>query len=165
MNTNEPILLRTQAYSDDRGSLRPIKLPFNVNGWEQMNVVESGCGVVRGMHWQQSPWDQGKLITVLEGTIRDVVVNISDGVQHVFDMELGDVLWVPRNYAHGFCSLSDSLVSYLVDNKYEPISERGVNPFCSELAINWGVTTKECNSRDRAFPNWSNRFGDAAKGL
>ncbi len=165
MSINEPILLKTRPYSDDRGSLRPIKIPFNASGWEQMNIVQTNMGYVRGMHWQQSPWDQGKFIVVMYGLIKDVIVNIATGEQHAYEMEEGDVLWVPRTFAHGFCALEDSMVIYLVDNTYEPIAERGMNPFCSELAINWGIVDAECNARDRAFPSWSDRFGDAAKSV
>ncbi len=158
MSTNEPTLLKTQPYSDDRGSLRPIKLPFNPNGWEQLNVVHTNIGFVRGLHWQDSPFDQGKYIIVMYGLIKDVVINLITGTQNSYEMEEGDLLWVPRGYAHGFCALEDSLVTYLVDNIYQPSAERGMNPFCQELAINWGIVDAECNTRDRAFPGWSDRF-------
>lgn len=164
MNTKEPILLKTQVHFDERGSLRPIKLP--PSNWEQINVVETQCGCVRGLHWQESPWDQAKLIVVQFGIIRDVVIDLITGEKLTYDMGPGDALWVPKNYAHGFCTLSfdGSMVSYLVDNKYEPTAERGVTPLCEDLKIDWGIPNPKANRRDLARPKWSERF-ESSKGL
>jgi dTDP-4-dehydrorhamnose 3,5-epimerase len=112
------------------------------------------------MHWQQIPKAQGKLIVVISGMILDVVIPLGENVPKIFSYTLGenDCLWVPPHYAHGFYSMSDSKVIYLVDNEYSPELERGVNPMCKELSIDWGVPHPHCIDRDLNRPSWSNRF-------
>jgi dTDP-4-dehydrorhamnose 3,5-epimerase len=95
---------------------------------------------------------------VIEGTIRDICIDLDEGEVFTFDMKAGDVLWVPRGYAHGFCSLDDSIVMYLLDNAYKPEAGLGVNPFCTQLNLDWGHPYPMAIARDLSHPSWSDRF-------
>jgi dTDP-4-dehydrorhamnose 3,5-epimerase len=165
MNIEKPTLYQSNSFDDLRGNLTAFALDkFNLKRLVQANYVFTKPNVVRGMHFQLAPWDQTKIILLLKGKIRDVVVNLQTSQKYVFDLEEGDCLYVPREYAHGFSSKTDSTVLYLLDNDYKPELARFVSPFCSELDIDWGVEKPFANERDHFSNSWSKRF-EAVKGL
>ena len=126
-------------------------------------------GVVRGLHCQIAPYDQGKLVRVLKGAIWDVAVDIRTGSptygQHVA-VELSADNWnqfyIPPGFLHGFCTLTeDTEVFYKCTRLYHPASERGVIWNDPALAIPWPVSPAEAvlSDKDRKLPAL-----DAAKG-
>lgn len=109
----------------------------------QDNVSYSIPGVLRGLHYQL-PNGQGKLVTVLEGEVYDVAVDIrSDSpsfgkwVGVTLSSENHRQLWVPEGFAHGFFARKPSIVTYKVDAPYDPRSERGVLWSDEDLGIEW----------------------------
>jgi dTDP-4-dehydrorhamnose 3,5-epimerase len=124
---------------------------FNDNGitshFVQDNQSSSQYGVVRGLHYQLSPYAQAKLIRVLNGKILDVVVDMRKGSPafgKVFSIELSSgnkrQLFIPAGFAHGFSVLSEKAeVMYKCDKFYNKKSEAGIRYDDPELSIDWGI--------------------------
>jgi dTDP-4-dehydrorhamnose 3,5-epimerase len=121
----------------------------------QDNLSRSARGTLRGLHFQ-NPKPQGKLVTVLRGAVRDVVVDVRIGSptfgRHVvadLDDDNRRQLWVPRGFAHGFVVRSDSAdFFYKCDGLYSPADEKVLRWNDPELSIDWGVETPLLSPRD-----------------
>lgn len=130
----------------------------------QQNESSSRYGVVRGLHWQIPPHAQAKLIRVLSGEIRDVVVDLRPESltfgQHyscVLSAENKHQLFVPCGFAHGFSVLSaQAVVAYSCDALYAPAHERGLYPLDADLGIDWGLKPEDCvlSAKDVQQPLW-----------
>ena len=116
----------------------------------QDNVVKSHKNVLRGLHFQ-NPNPQSKLITVLNGKILDVAVDIrpnSKTYGKVFSIELSKKnktsLFIPKGFAHGYLSLeNNTIVHYKVDDFYNRKSEKGIRYDDPKLKINWGINSED----------------------
>ena len=130
----------------------------------QQNESSSKYGVVRGLHWQIPPRAQAKLIRVLSGEIRDVVVDLRPESctfgQHyscVLSAENKHQLFVPQGFAHGFSVLStQAIVAYSCDALYAPAHERGLHPLDPDLGIDWGLKPEDCvlSAKGAQQPLW-----------
>ena len=131
----------------------------------QHNTSKSSFGVLRGLHFQTAPKAQTKLISVSNGEILDVVLDVREDSptygKH-YSVILNDInnfqLLVPKGFAHGFISLSDNVrVNYQVDNYYSPENEFGIYPFDENLKINWILEKNQIiiNNKDKSFKNLS----------
>ena len=157
--------IRPKIFHDDRGFFRetfrePLYREAGIDcGFVQDNHSFSKKGTIRGMHFQRTP-GQAKLVTVMAGKIFDVFVDIRpnsptfgkwDGVY--LDAELGEQIFVPVGYAHGFCVVSDHAhVCYKVSHIYDPREERNFrfdDPF---VGIHWPIETPLISDRDRQSP-------------
>jgi dTDP-4-dehydrorhamnose 3,5-epimerase len=111
----------------------------------QDNHSRSPRGVLRGLHWQEAPHAQGKLVRVTRGAVFDVAVDIRRGSPTFgrwFGLELSDVnhrqLWIAPGLAHGFLVTSDSAdFLYKTTTYYAPEAERAVRWDDPDLAIAW----------------------------
>lgn len=111
----------------------------------QDNESFSSKGVVRGLHWQATPWTQAKLVRVIRGAVWDVAVDIRKDSptfgRHVSEILTGEnhkQFFVPRGFAHGFIVLEDNtLFSYKCDNLYHPEADRGLKFDDPALGIKW----------------------------
>jgi len=144
------ILVEPVVFPDQRGFFAELykrtdylanNIPFD---FVQVNMSFSRRGVVRGLHYQLRPMEQGKLVTVLKGRIVDVAVDIRKGSQwfgKYVMVELSSVnpklLWIPPGFAHGFQALEDSLVLYLTTKEYSPRHERCIKWDDPEIGIPW----------------------------
>jgi len=114
----------------------------------QDNVSFSYKRTIRGLHFQTSPWEQGKLVRVLVGQILDVAVDVRPGSptfgNHVCFMLTPhpEAVWIPPGFAHGFQALQDSLVLYKCSNYWNPSCARTVKYDDPALAIPWGSIAK-----------------------
>jgi dTDP-4-dehydrorhamnose 3,5-epimerase len=160
-------IIRATRFLDDRGffsetykesEYSAIGIPTFV----QDNLSESSKGVIRGLHWQESPFGQGKLVSCLSGAILDVAVDIRKESptygQHV-SVELTSnesiSLWVPEGFAHGFQALEDSTrVHYKVTDYWDKKSERSMNPLDSQIAVNWPLSSQIISSKDAMAPRF-----------
>lgn len=113
----------------------------------QDNESRSSFGVLRGLHFQNPPYAQSKLVRVIQGKVLDVAVDIRRGSptygQHVA-VELSDEnkrqFFIPRGFAHGFVVLSDTAIfQYKCDNYYAPQSEGSLAWNDPALGIDWGI--------------------------
>ena len=141
------------------------KLIGNIN-FVQDNESESSRGVLRGLHFQNPPYTQAKLVRCLKGRVLDVVLDLrKDSKTYgmfesiVLSSENKEQLFVPNGFAHGFIVLSKSaLLSYKVDNYYNPDSESGVLWNDLDLNIDWKINKKEIivSEKDKSLPTFNN---------
>lgn len=147
-------LLKDNIFRDSRGyffeSFNHRRLQ-ELTGWEgsfvQDNQSASSYGVVRGLHFQESPHAQTKLVRVLKGCVLDIIVDIRPDSPHFgkhFSVELSEQnnlqLLIPRGMAHGFSVLSDEAVFfYKCDAYYHKPSEGGIYPLDADLNLDWKV--------------------------
>jgi len=116
----------------------------------QDNESKSYKGVIRGLHFQAPPFDQTKLVRCVSGNILDVAVDLrtnSKTYGKSFSIELSSEnnrqLFVPKGFAHGFQVLSEiAIVSYKVDNYYNPDSDSGLIWNDKDLSIDWNSDIK-----------------------
>ncbi|SIO15854.1 dTDP-4-dehydrorhamnose 3,5-epimerase [Chitinophaga niabensis] len=128
----------------------------------QDNQARSSYGVLRGLHFQQEPHAQTKLIRVLEGTILDVVVDLRTGSPaygKVYTIELSAEnkrqLLVPKGFAHGYSVLSPTAeVMYKCDSFYHKASEGGIIYNDPALQIDWGIPLTDAivSEKDLVLP-------------
>lgn len=128
----------------------------------QDNESKSSKGVIRGLHYQLSPFGQAKLVRVIEGKIFDVALDLrkkSRTYGRWFGIELDsttkDQVLIPKGFAHGFSVLSDiAIIQYKCDNFYNPQYERGISINDPALDINWkiGATTPLISEKDLKHP-------------
>lgn len=158
----EILLIEPKIFGDQRG--------FFVETWQaqryeqagipgpfvQDNLSRSAKGTLRGLHFQE-PFGQGKLVSVLSGSVLDVVVDVRRGspsfgqwVAQELNAETRAQLWVPPGFAHGFCVLSDSAdFYYKVTAPYHPETERAIAWNDPALGIDWPVAAPILSDRDR----------------
>jgi len=130
----------------------------------QDNESKSSYGVLRGLHFQNAPHAQSKLVRVIEGEVLDVAVDLrSDSKtygQNIAVKLSGDnkkQLFIPKGFAHGYVVLSEAATfSYKVDNYYKPDAEMGLAFDDIELNIDWIVPNDslKINKRDSNHPNF-----------
>ena len=125
----------------------------------QSNLSRSGPGVIRGLHYQY-PKPQGKLVSVLEGRVFDVAVDIrpdSPSFRQWAGVELSAEnhrqLYVPEGFAHGFCVLGDAaLLSYLCTEVYRSEHDAVVAWDDPDIGIHWPLETGRLSQKDAAAP-------------
>ncbi|MBW4970523.1 dTDP-4-dehydrorhamnose 3,5-epimerase [Croceibacter atlanticus] len=132
----------------------------------QDNVSESKFGVIRGLHYQQGIHSQAKLVTVLEGEVLDVVIDLrknspSFGKQFsiLLTSENKKQLFVPKGFAHGFSVLSKTArFFYKCDAYYNKESETGIKYNDETLNIDWQLKDGEIivNDKDKHLPGFKN---------
>lgn len=126
------------------------KTGLNIN-FVQDNESMSSYGVMRGLHFQNPPYTQSKLVRCVKGAVLDVAVDIRKGSptygKHVA-VELTEdnhrQFFVPRGFAHGFAVLSETAVfQYKCDNFYAPQADGGISILDSSLGIDWKIPTEK----------------------
>lgn len=135
------------------------------NDFIQDNQSKSSRGVVRGLHCQTNPYSQAKLVRCLQGAVLDVAVDIrkdSPTYGKHYAIELTEenqlMFMIPRGFLHGFSVLSETAVfSYKCDNLYHPESERGIDPYDTDLSIDWKFSKEEAilSPKDLEAPAFS----------
>ena len=125
----------------------------------QTNVSRSARGVLRGLHYQW-PDPQGKLVSVLEGAVWDVAVDIrrgSPGFGRWTAVELSAdnhrLFWIPQGYAHGFCVLSaHATFMYQCTALYAATADAGVRWDDDDIGITWPLATPILSAKDSIAP-------------
>lgn len=125
----------------------------------QSNVSRSAQGVLRGLHYQW-PNPQGKLVSVLEGEVYDVAVDIRRGSPTFGQWEAAMLtadnhrqLWIPEGFAHGFCVVSDSATfMYQCTALYDPKADAGVRWNDAAIGIDWPVAEPLLSAKDQQSP-------------
>jgi dTDP-4-dehydrorhamnose 3,5-epimerase len=128
----------------------------------QDNLSFSTKGILRGLHFQADPFAQGKLVSVLQGEVFDVGVDIRKGSPTfgqwygvVLSEENHRMMYVPPGFAHGFVVRSETcLFSYKCTNTYHKASEGGIRWDDPTLAINWEVEQPLVSEKDQILPLW-----------
>jgi dTDP-4-dehydrorhamnose 3,5-epimerase len=162
----EVVLIEARRFGDPRGFFMET---FQASAFAaqsipatfvQDNLSHSKRGVLRGLHYQNPPKAQGKLVMVLRGRIFDVAVDIRLG-SATFGQWIGleltadsaQMVYIPVGFAHGFCVLSDEAdVLYKVTEEYAPELDRGILWNDPEIGIRWPIATPILSAKDAQLP-------------
>ena len=138
----------------ERAPLQRMGISFDT--WESF-YSSSQKGVIRGMHFQEPPVDQDKIVHCMRGKILDVLLDLRKGASYgkvfsvVLDSRVPQSLFIPKGIAHGFLSLEEeSWVSYSVSTAYDPEKDRGIH--WNSFGFEWGVEEPIVSGRDQAHP-------------
>lgn len=156
------ILIKTNQYFDNRGYFfesfnQKIYSKIDIkNSFVQDNFSISKKNVLRGLHYQRKN-SQGKLIRVIKGKILDIAVDIRKNSKtfgkhqsFILSEENCKQLWIPKNFAHGFLSLSpNTIVNYKCTDFYDPNDQNTIIWNDKDLNIKWPIKKPIISKKDR----------------
>lgn len=162
-------LIKPKVFEDHRGhffeSFREDVLhQHGINAkFVQDNQSLSQKGILRGLHYQSPPFDQGKFVRVIKGAVLDVALDIrknSSTYGKFVCVELTEknyhMLYIPPGFAHGFLTLEDNTIfTYKCTNYYHPEAEGGVLWNSPELNIPWNIENPVLSAKDTLLPSFS----------
>ena len=175
---SDVLIIEPKAFNDERGFFfenykqseferNEIKYTF-----KQDNSSFSETNVVRGLHFQRPPYEQGKLVRVINGRILDVAVDIRIGSPtygKYLSVELSGenkkMLWIPPGFAHGFVTYEKSFVHYKVTNEYNKESESGIIWNDPSLNIDWNAKDPQSSDKDKQWPKFKDLKGPFKYGV
>lgn len=164
-------VIEPKVFGDERGYFFES---FNEQSWEEQvgfvpkfvqdNESMSSKGVLRGIHFQNPPDQQGKLVRVIKGSVLDVAVDLRKnsptyGMHEkvVLSGENKKQFYVPGGFGHGFLTLEDDTIfSYKCTNYYNPENEDGILWNDPQLNIHWGVNNPLISAKDKSQQKFSN---------
>ena len=168
---NDVLSIKPDIYNDSRGEFSEV---FNKEKFKNIGIDDNflqdnlslslKAMTIRGLHFQEKPFVQSKLIKVLHGSIFDVFIDLrldSDNYEKYGSLTLKPSdgwIYIPRGFAHGFCTLEDSTkILYKVDNHYSKDAENGIawdDPFYN---IDWpiGSSVPILSDKDSKLPKWN----------
>jgi len=160
------LIVKPQVFADDRGyffesfSERKFKGAGINFHFVQDNESKSQKGVLRGLHFQNPPHAQGKLVRVIKGAVLDVAVDIRKGSPTYGKYEIVELtgsnktlLWIPPGFAHGFVTLeNDTVFFYKCTNSYNKESEGSIRWDDPDLNIQWNITNPILSEKDKVSP-------------
>lgn len=164
-------ILKPKLFRDERGLFYET---YNEHQFQKITGLQidfvqdnqsiSSRGVLRGLHYQKGKMAQAKLVRVVKGKVLDIVVDLRKNSQtfgQSFSLVLDDVenlqLFVPRGFAHGFITLSEtSIFAYKCDNFYDKASEGGIIYNDATLALDWHLSKEEfiISEKDLELPTF-----------
>ena len=163
------LVIKPRIFGDDRG--------YFFESWSKQSFAEVGLnldfvqdnqslsckGVLRGLHFQNPPYAQGKLVRVIKGAVLDVSVDIRKDSptygQH-FSIELSEedktIFWIPPGFAHGFVALEDNTIfTYKCTGVYNKESEGALLWNDIDLNIDWGIDNPLVSDKDLGAGSFS----------
>ena len=157
------LIIKPSIFGDNRGYFFESynKAKFKSMGLDlsfvQDNQSMSHKGVLRGLHFQAPPYQQGKLVRVIKGSVMDVAVDIRTNSPTYGNYESivlsGDnklQFWIPPGFAHGFITLEDNTIfSYKCTGIYSKESEGSIVWNDKDININWGIETPIVSEKDQ----------------
>ena len=161
-------IIEHDVYKDDRGSFVKTFLKSQFSE-RKLDVQFSECyytkskeDVIRGMHFQLPPHDHAKLVTIIQGTVVDVILDLrksSPTFKQHFAVELSrenrKSVYIPHGCAHGFGVLSDmAIVYYMVTSEYSESHDFGVH--FDSFGYDWPISKPVTSERDKAFLSLDN---------
>ena len=160
------VLIEPKVFSDERGYFFESykHSDFARSGIDaafvQDNHSLSKKGVIRGLHYQQNPMAQGKLVRVIRGALWDVAVDIrrsSKNFKKWIAVELSEdnkrMLYVPPGFAHGFLALTDDAhLVYKCTEEYSPQHDSGIRWDDLEISVQWPVQKPLVSEKDERLP-------------
>lgn len=156
------LVIQPTVFHDSRGYFYE---PYNRKAYTEAGIPDefvqdnqsfSQKGVVRGLHFQNPPHAQAKLLRILQGSIWDVAVDIRKGSPtygKYFGIELSaenkTIFYVPKGFAHGFLTLEDNtLLLYKCSDFYDKPSEESLIWNDPDVAIPWKVDSPILSEKD-----------------
>ena len=163
------IIIEPNIFEDDRGYFYESynKEEFRINGineaFIQDNQSLSQKGVLRGLHFQNPPFSQAKLIRVIQGAVLDVAVDLRKnsetyGQQYATELSAENkrMFYIPEGFAHGFLTLEDETIfSYKCSSFYNKESEDSLLWNDKDLNINWGIENPILSEKDEHAQNFN----------
>ena len=143
-------IITPDVFEDDRGWFsetwqiqKYLREGIGIEGFVQDNHSHSVKNVIRGLHFQEEPW-QGKLVRCTKGSLWDVAVDIRPN-SPTYKKWLGVVLssenhkqfWIPEGFAHGFYALEECELEYKVTGLWNKSGEHSINAFDQDIRIDW----------------------------
>jgi dTDP-4-dehydrorhamnose 3,5-epimerase len=176
------VLITPQVFIDERGFFLESynRREFAANGigvdFVQANHSRSGKGILRGLHFQVSPFAQDKLVRVTRGKVFDVAVDLRPnsptlGKYQAVELsaENKQMFFIPAGFAHGFLALSEVIdFQYQVSQFYQPQAERGIIWNDPDIGIDWPMATDlVVSDKDKKWPSLKEYLADGpiTKGL
>jgi dTDP-4-dehydrorhamnose 3,5-epimerase len=165
--------IERQRLDDARGFLSRIFCAEELRaaGWDKPVVqinhsCTAGRGTVRGMHFQQPPHAEMKLVSCIRGEVWDAAVDIRAGSKTFLhwhgerlSADNGRALLIPEGFAHGFQTLTDDAeLLYCHSAAFNATAEAGLNPTDARLAISWPLQITDLSARDSQQPLLNERF-------
>ena len=163
----EVFILEPQVFGDHRGwfmetySQRAMEeLGLTAAFVQDNHSFNAKRGTIRGLHYQENPMAQAKLVRVIRGAVLDVAVDIRRGSPFYLKwvaVELSEenkrMLFVPRGFAHGFLTLTEDVeFAYKVDNFYSKEHDRSIYFDDPDIGVKWGIQTPELSEKDKNAP-------------
>jgi len=151
-NIPDVIVLENKVHKDERGYFYEsfVQKEFNEIIGKEVSFVQDNCassrrGVLRGMHYQEEPYAQGKLISVIQGEIYDVALDIRRGspsygqwTSEYLSNKNKKQMWIPEGFAHGYLALTENVfINYKTTNYYSKKHERVITYNNDDYKINW----------------------------
>jgi len=161
-------IIQPKVFADDRGYFfesynKSVFNSQNLNlDFVQDNQSLSHKGVLRGLHFQNPPYAQGKLVRVIKGSVLDVAVDIRknsatygkyEAIKLTEDNKT--MFYIPEGFAHGFLTLEDNTIfSYKCSNIYHKASEQSIMWNDLDININWGIENPIISEKDKTGLNF-----------
>jgi dTDP-4-dehydrorhamnose 3,5-epimerase len=160
---NDLFVIQPKVFEDERGyffeSFNKSLFTQQIGNIDfvQDNQSLSQKGVLRGLHFQNPPYAQGKLVRVITGSVLDVAVDIrknSATYGKHFDIVLDEknktMLWIPPGFAHGFLTLTENTIfSYKCTALYNKTSEDSILWNDADIAIDWKMANPLLSEKDQ----------------
>lgn len=165
---NDLIILTPTIFEDDRGYFCEtyseksfLNAGINIKFVQDNHSLSFKTGTLRGLHFQNEPMAQTKLVRCTRGEILDVAVDLRENsptykkwFSIVLSEENKKQLLVPKGFAHGFITLKDNTeVQYKVDNFYSKEHDRAVRYNDPELAVDWSTDKPVLSEKDANAPS------------
>ena len=171
------IIIEPQIFKDSRGAFFES---WNEKKFKQLGINEdfvqdnqsvSSKGVLRGLHFQNPPYAQAKLVRVIEGSVLDVAVDLRKNsptygkhVSVILSEQNNKSFFIPKGFAHGFLSLEDKTVfNYKCSDYYNKESEGSLLWNDEDLKIDWQIDNPLVSEKDLQadlFKNFKTKFND-----
>ena len=171
------IIIEPQIFKDSRGAFFES---WNAKKFKQLGINEdfvqdnqsvSSKGVLRGLHFQNPPYAQAKLVRVIEGSVLDVAVDLRKNsptygkhVSVILSEQNNKSFFIPKGFAHGFLSLEDNTVfNYKCSDYYNKESEGSLLWNDEDLKIDWQIDNPLVSEKDLQadlFKNFKTKFND-----
>jgi dTDP-4-dehydrorhamnose 3,5-epimerase len=163
------VVIELEPLVDERGSFARV---FDAQEWTARGMAALVAqrsvsrnlvrGTLRGMHYQEAPFAETKLVRCSRGAVHDVAVDLRpDSATYCrsFGIELSEhndlMLSIPEGFAHGFLTLADGAeIEYQMSEYYEPGSGRGVRWDDPAFGIEWPARPTLISERDRTYPDF-----------
>ena len=156
------VIVEPQVFGDQRGYFMET---YNKQAFAELGITtefvqdnqsySAQKGILRGIHFQNAPYAQAKLVRVTKGAVLDVAVDLRRGsptyrkwVAVELSAENKRMLFIPRGFGHGFRTLTDDVeFCYKVDNLYNKACDRGIRFDDPAIGVEWGEVVEELLSQ------------------
>lgn len=165
----EVVVLTPRVFPDDRGffyetyserALAEVSIDFQAK--QENHIMNARPGVIRGLHFQNDPHAQAKLVRCIKGSVDDVAVDLREGsptyLQWVM-VELSEEnrkqLYIPKGFAHGVISRTEySEIQYVVDEGYAPEVDRSIRYDDPRIGVQWNEANPVLSAKDQNAPSF-----------